>query len=284
MPGRFKYLLVLLVAFSGCILPKFPQVRDIDNFRIVKNADSTAVALIDVWVYNPNYFGFTLKSLVYTARVKKQFLGYGVIDSTVKFPAKTDVLLKDQRVFIKYADLDTILKSVPRIDSLPVTFDLKARLKPLFFPVYWRKTINLNTADALAALINWDNIALFLKIRGIKILSVQPKQTRMLFTFDFVNPYPVSLTIDEVNLKIYDKYNNFLGSTSLAGVAIKANSVTRLPFEVRIDNVLFAVSLLGQYIDEDMIFYAQGKMKITLNNTQFVLPVKEKISIRIEHE
>ncbi len=278
------YILILVILNAGCALPRFPEIYDIKNFEITSQNDSQATALVDVVIYNPNIFGFKLKSLDYTAYINDIYIGRGFIDREVAFKPESFTSIDSSQVTVCYKDLDKALLSLPVLDSIPVRFKLKARFENVLFPVYWVKTVNVDTRDLLGSLINWNNVALFLGVPKVSVKNINLRSSLIELAFTFKNPYPVGLTIDTAKIEVYDRFGNKIGDSRIENIPIRPKSKTPLVFPLRIDNVMFAISLLGQYMDEKISFRVKGYLIVRIKNSVFRLPVDQAVESEIQLE
>ncbi len=263
---------------------KFPQIVKLSNIRINRLTDTSAHGLFNATVYNPNFFSFTLKHLDYKAYSQGYFFGQGQIDTIVKFPEKQAVELKDLEFNVSTKDLNKIFSSLNQLDTLPLRFYLKAHLKGIIFPVYWIKTVNLDLRQSLSALVNWHNVFVLSGIPKISINKTGFKQTQLTVTLRLKNKFNVEYYFDTVKLAFYDRYNNYIGSSQLTGVHVKPYSTTQLPFQLTVDNLLLAVSLMGQYIEQKFEFRIKGYLIFRIDSKSLKIPINEKISAIIERQ
>lgn len=263
---------------------KFPQIVKLSNIRIKRLTDTSAHGLFNATVYNPNFFSFTLKHLDYKAYSQGYFFGQGQIDTIVKFPKKQAVELKDLEFNVQTRDLNRIFASLKQLDSLPLRFYLKARLKGVFFPIYWIKTVNLDLRQSLSALVNWHNVFALSGMPRISINKIGFKQTQLTVTLNLKNQFNVEYYFDTVKLAFYDRYNNYIGSSQLTGVHVRPFSITKLPFQLTVDNLLLAVSLMGQYIEQNFEFRIKGYLIFRIDSKSLKIPINEKIMAKIERQ
>ena len=276
------YLIILLL--SSCNVVKFPQIVKLSNIRINRLTDTSAHGLFNATIYNPNFFSFTLKHLDYKAYSQGYFFGQGQIDTVVKFPEKQAVELKDLEFNVQTRDLNRIFASLKQLDSLPLRFYLKARLKGVFFPIYWIKTVNLDLRQSLSALVNWHNVFALSGMPRISINKIGFKQTQLTVTLNLKNQFNVEYYFDTVKLAFYDRYNNYIGSSQLTGVHVRPFSITKLPFQLTVDNLLLAVSLMGQYIEQNFEFRIKGYLIFRIDSKSLKIPINEKIMAKIERQ
>ncbi len=276
------FLAIVFLFISSCSIVKFPKIQKISNVRIDSQTDSCVYGQFNVTILNPNFFSFTVKHLSYKAYVNKFYLGKGSIDTTVKFKSHSAQKLNDLRFSVQSTNLDEIFYSLPTLDSMPIKFFIKARIKGIIFPVFWIKTINLDLKQALAALVNWHNVFALTGTPWINIDKIGFRNTQVTVKLTLKNNFPVAFSFDTVKLKFYDKYDNFIGSSQLLNVHVLPYSQTPLPFKISIDNMLLAVSLLGQYIDENFEIKIKGYLIFRLKNNTIKVPINEKISAKIK--
>ena len=280
-----KYAICLIILLlSSCNVVKFPQIVKLSNIRINRLTDTSAHGLFNATIYNPNFFSFTLKHLDYKAYSQGYFFGQGQIDTVVKFPEKQAVELKDLEFNVQTRDLNRIFASLKQLDSLPLRFYLKARLKGVFFPIYWIKTVNLDLRQSLSALVNWHNVFALSGIPRISINKIGFKQTQLTVTLNLKNQFNVEYYFDTVKLAFYDRYNNYIGSSQLTGVHVRPFSITKLPFQLIVDNLLLAVSLMGQYIEQNFEFRIKGYLIFRIDSKSLKIPINEKIMAKIERQ
>lgn len=282
-PGKYVVLLTFFFLVS-CKVVKFPQIVKLSNIRINRVTDSSAHGLFNATIYNPNFFSFTLKHLDYKAYSQGYFFGHGQIDTLVKFPKKQAVELKDLKFNVHTKDLNQIFASLNDLDSLPLRFYLKARLKGIIFPIYWIKTVNLDLRQSLSALVNWHNVFALSGIPRITINKIGFKQTQLTVTLNLKNQFNVEYFFDTVKLSFYDKYNNYIGNSELYNVHVRPFSITELPFQLTVDNLLLAVSLMGQYIEQNFEFRIKGYLIFRIDSKSLKIPINEKITAIIERQ
>lgn len=279
----FTFIVFLLGSSSCAVLPRFPQIMSIDTLKIEKTTPTHLIADVTSHIFNPNFFGFRVQELQYHAYVGTKYLGKGEIFGPVHVPAHDSVRLPDEPVVFNYRNLDKILNQHNELDSLPVTFFIKAHLdiSPLV-PVYYVKTLWLRPEDFLRASINTHNIERLLEISSVRIQAVDFMTSRLSVVLTLKNDFPLAYNIDSVRLKITDKYNNNLGKVFIGQVHVGKFSHVDLAFSVSLDNLNMAISLLGQSIEEDICFYARGQIYLTLRYEHFSLPVNECLGVKIQ--
>ena len=270
-------LLSIFLLNSCSILPHFPLITDIKNFRIIRNTDSALIAQVDAKIYNPNFFPFYLKHLQYKAYVNNLYLGQGQLRKPVLFKAHDTTELDSQVVVISYRNFNRILTRLKQLSNVPVTFFLKARFKYVIFPIFWKKTIYLRPLDFLIASINANNIEQLLSFRGLDVKIISFDKTELELQMVFKNDYPLDFYIDTLEVWLEDRFGNELGKSYLGKIHIPAQTRVILPFDIELDNVPVAVSLLGQFMSEHVEFMLKGYMIVTVKKQKFRLPIKQKL-------
>ncbi len=276
--------LVLLTFSGGCsILPKFPEIAEVKSFRIEQNTDFMLKARVDASIYNPNVFSFTVKDMRYWAYVNFLELGGGEINGPVKFNAQDTSQLKDQPVYILYQNFNEILNKRHYLDSVPVTFFIIARMNisPIF-PVYYIKTLWLKPADFLRAAINHHNIERLITIKNIDFKTIDLLKSKIQGQIILKNDFPLEYKIDSLCLDIYDRYEQKVGQIRICNEVVPQFTHKILPFEIYVDNILTAVSIMGQYIEEDIRYSARGNLYLTIRGEKFTIPVNQSIGLAIE--
>ncbi len=277
-------LFVVSLAIQGCaLLPRFPRITSIDKFVVEKNTNFNLISRVDAHVYNPNWFGFRVYDLKYKAYVGMQYLGRGQIHGPVQVAAHDTIELKQQKVIICYRNFRDILQSRPQLDSLPVTFLIKAQMNisPLV-PVFYVKTLWIRPGDFLRASVNTSNIEQLLSISSIKINFVNYQTSKLSVVLTLKNDFPLDYEIDSVRLTIFDRFNQKIGNVKLGQKHVPQFTHIDLPFSILLDNINMAISLYGQSLEEEIIFFAQGKMYITIQGQHFTLPINERMGLEIE--
>lgn len=285
MLTRCKILLIwVLIYLSSCaLLPRFPQITSIDTLRVERNTELRLQTRVDAHVYNPNFFNFRVDELQYRAYVGPRYLGRGSIQGPLLLKAHDTVALHDEPVIICYRNFHRILNQQKQLDSVPVTFLIKAKLNlsPLL-PAFYVKKLWLRPVDFLRASINTYNIEKLITINSVRLNYVDYFTSRLSVVLTLKNDFPLSYNIDSVELTIFDRYDHAMGKVHIGRHWVNEMTHVNLPFSVTIDNMNMAISLLGQSIEEDICFYARGQMYLTIKGEHFCLPINERLGLKIE--
>ncbi len=276
--------LVLLTFLGGCgILPRFPEIARVESLRIEQNNDFMLKARVDARIYNPNVFSFTVKDMRYWAYVNFMDLGGGEINGPVKFNARDTTILANQPIYILYQNFNDILDKRKELDSVPVTFFIIARMNisPIF-PVYYIKTLWLKPADFLRAAVNHYNIEKLITIKNIDFKTIDLLKSKIQGQIILKNDFPLDYKIDSLCLNVYDRYDQKVGQIRICNEYVPQFTHKILPFEIYVDNILTAVSIMGQYIEEDIRYSARGNLYLTIRGEKFTVPVNQSIGLAIK--
>jgi len=259
----------------------YPEFKKINSFEIHSFENGIFKASVNLDIYNSNWFSINGKEIEFKMFYKNRLISTGATKESVTFRRKALSPLPLELDFFPDS-LNNDLKEILLFDSILVDIDLIGKFTFLGIRSHKILPTWLKTQDLVNALVAKAMEGDGLKVKTIKLIKVEIKQSTFNVAFDFKNTLNIPLELKTMHYMIYAdaaKKNRVANWDFQINKEIASNETEPISGEVVVDNLASALSGFGKILTGKLDYYLDGYALIALKGREIKIPIKQHFSV-----
>jgi len=278
------FVIICTVFCVGFIMAQtitYPEFKKINSFEIHSFENGIFKASVNLDIYNSNWFSINGKEIEFKMFYKNRLISTGATKESVTFRRKALSPLPLELDFFPDS-LNNDLKEILLFDSILVDIDLIGKFTFLGIRSHKILPTWLKTQDLVNALVAKAMEGDGLKVKTIKLIKVEIKQSTFNVAFDFKNTLNIPLELKTMHYMIYAdaaKKNRVANWDFQINKEIASNETEPISGEVVVDNLASALSGFGKILTGKLDYYLDGYALIALKGREIKIPIKQHFSV-----
>ena len=279
--SKFCPLLMLSIILLTTSCKEDPTLIDLKNIEVTGCNNEIITVTANVVVDNPNGFDINLKDMQLQFFYNDVLLGDAVAGENVLLKKNSPVEIWVNSAF-KLKELSEISPSIFYADSFKLKTVVKADITTFNVPVTKEIYSYVSAGEIVDRLMSQNDFDRNVSIIGVKSVQPDMKETRLKFDVNFRNTMPVSYTIENVKIGIF---NNRSKTTKLGTseentkTLVEGNASVNIPFDVKLNNMHTAGALFSKALKLDNSLYLEGAAAVKIGKYKFDIPVRTEFTI-----
>lgn len=270
-----KYLLFISVCMVLCSCVKYPEIVEVNNFKIQTVNEADVQVGFSSLIHNPNPFNIKADSVSFQICYGDDTMGEGIVDNSpvLKKNASTQV-----NGFAKIS-IHQLLKNIPDLinnDSLTLMFQMEIKLPHLGRALRREVPFQFLKSDFIHNSLVTDVFKENISLKSIQPVSANLSSSKVRISLELNNPFNSAYEISNVDLDVFsDKYlRNCVGTyQQTEPVRMEANAMTEMNIEVNIDHAKALSSVFGKITSGDLRQYIKGDIDIVFDGVRYTIPI-----------